>query len=1386
MKKSKCVGSFALMLVNVIFAVLLSTDAFGVEASPRPVRLTQPDGTRITLQINGNEFSHWYEDREGYRVVGEPTRAGGIAYFYALPDARGDDERQASERMVGKDAPPPGLQKGLAPPRINARDADLLSEETLHDHGATTAMQTRTRSSQATTKVKNLVILMRFKDHKNSGRTLPDLADFDQIFNKVGGHLDHVRSGVKSGSVRDFYLESSHGKFELNSTIVDWVDMDKTESFYADGDSGGTARIKQAVREALDKVQVRWDATPGSPKFTDFDEDGNGFVDAIAFVHSGYGAEWGGADADGADFKDRIWSHRWSIPTWTSSDSVKVRDYHINPALWDTSGTESGHIGVICHETGHFFGLPDLYDTSSQGSGLGSWGVMANSWGFDGTQLHPPQFSAWSKIKLGWANAVPLSSPGSYKILQAETPATSADPPQIYRVDQGYPANEYLLIENRQPVGYDQKIPDGTGGRGGLAVWHIDENKSANNDPGFPGSAGFPGSHYMVGLLQADGEFELEQRINRGDGDDVFRKGFVEVIGPSTIPNTNAFSGSSTTATISAISESAQVMSFRFNSDDDDGGDPPDGTVKCCTKLASAEFGWDANNPNIVGGNVVLLEATIELPEEMDVHITASTAAKLTEAGNAEITTGFYNQNTSNFFLWPGSFRGVSFDSPNQYVSFSPTYAVRLPAGKQTIYWKLWHSGTKLEMDSGTLSLVATPVGMSPNGSVPQAAETLKRLGPESRKPKPADGATSANSATGGSGDETTSDNTASSDAADASDKIALLIGINDYKSQSIPKLKGCENDVRDMELLLRDKFHFPAANIKTLINSQATYAAIEQQFDEHLLANAGENTVAVVYFSGHGSRVDDDDPSEEPDGYDECLLAYDSRAGGVSELRDDTIHELIEKLIAKNTKVSFVFDSCHSGTASKATYATRGVPPANDASIPLSPRSAEYNADSGFDGDGYVMLAACRSNQYAFEYYDEESRQPRGTFTYFLARELRSATGSVSYLGLLERLQGPVSGARPQNPALMGQPNRVVFDTTPVQTSHPYVTVDPTSRDDMVTIKGGAVLGITKDSEFDVYPADAREFGEDVPVAAEIKVTEVGSYSATARLIEGESIKFGSRAVERKHVFANRTFPVFFDLAGELEGTVEAGDALRSVRNLLTTDEEYQNSFRIVDSAGQSDLQIVQNENKEIVVRRGSEQDGNATMIASPPISINSANIDTRVVDQIVHWARWLSVLRLQNPGAAAKLSFEIEGPQRESLTPNVLTFNDGDQIRLVVNNSCERPMYFGVIDLSDDGSITAVYPQNGMLDDPLAATEKLTTELTSAKPLTTDHLMLLAFDQPVSLQFLLSGSAPKTTDLKSVLPVALASFQARPARPIEPDTWHTTVRTIEVSGRP
>jgi M6 family metalloprotease-like protein len=134
---------------------------------------------------------------------------------------------------------------------------------------------------------------------------------------------------------------------QIDSVVANWVTIDYTESYCADSNSGRTPVIHTCLRNALSKVDAQIN-------FTQFDVDGNRWIDAIGFLHSGYGAEWGGAGSI-----KRIWSHKWALINtnlggiWTSAEGVSVYEYHISPSIWGTSGSAIGRIGVIAHETGH-------------------------------------------------------------------------------------------------------------------------------------------------------------------------------------------------------------------------------------------------------------------------------------------------------------------------------------------------------------------------------------------------------------------------------------------------------------------------------------------------------------------------------------------------------------------------------------------------------------------------------------------------------------------------------------------------------------------------------------------------------------------------------------------------------------------------------------------------------------------------------------------------------------------------------------------------------------------------------------------------------------------------------------------------------------------------
>src|SRR4051812_22048500 len=45
-----------------------------VSADPKPFEFTQPDGSKVTLYLRGDEFFHWHEDTNGYTVVSHDGR----------------------------------------------------------------------------------------------------------------------------------------------------------------------------------------------------------------------------------------------------------------------------------------------------------------------------------------------------------------------------------------------------------------------------------------------------------------------------------------------------------------------------------------------------------------------------------------------------------------------------------------------------------------------------------------------------------------------------------------------------------------------------------------------------------------------------------------------------------------------------------------------------------------------------------------------------------------------------------------------------------------------------------------------------------------------------------------------------------------------------------------------------------------------------------------------------------------------------------------------------------------------------------------------------------------------------------------------------------------
>src|SRR5947199_8458735 len=169
--------------------------------------------------------------------------------------------------------------------------------------------------------------------------------------------------------------------------------------------------------------------------------------------------------------------------------------------------------------------------------------MAAGSWGGKGNR--PARMSCWCLSKLGWIKPKVVTGKRWIQPNTLEEKKT-----ECYRVwTKGATGPEYFLLENRQAKGLDAALPGS-----GLAVWHIDE-RQPNNDNALA---------YLVALLQADGNKDLELLKNSGDGGDLFPGDKrVAALEDNTTPSTRSHVGSPSGVALTNIAMSGGIVTLR-------------------------------------------------------------------------------------------------------------------------------------------------------------------------------------------------------------------------------------------------------------------------------------------------------------------------------------------------------------------------------------------------------------------------------------------------------------------------------------------------------------------------------------------------------------------------------------------------------------------------------------------------------------------------------------------------------------------------------------------------------------------------------------------------------------------------------------------------------
>lgn len=306
------------------------------------------------------------------------------------------------------------------------------------------------RAGQKTVLPNNILVLMvEFQDQKFKTATdFPDSLSHDAAyFERWLFHLS------------DFYLDASHGKYELNYTVYPQVlSVNKPIAYYG---RDTAQRIDANLPYLLE------DLMPLCDDAIDFGQYGG-----LVIFHAGAGQE---TDIDKLR-TDEIWSTSLTrkrlqaaydpenddYPGFTTNDGAILTNVIIVPEdEWqDYFPTDAdtypyyvfSFYGVLAHQYGHILGLPSLFDGTGNSQGIGNWGIMGTGiWNASG--YVPAQLSAWCRYFLGWEEAVEISDDAENLVLHH---FLNHDPSATRLYKLPITDTEYFLIENRQ------QNPDGS------------------------------------------------------------------------------------------------------------------------------------------------------------------------------------------------------------------------------------------------------------------------------------------------------------------------------------------------------------------------------------------------------------------------------------------------------------------------------------------------------------------------------------------------------------------------------------------------------------------------------------------------------------------------------------------------------------------------------------------------------------------------------------------------------------------------------------------------------------------------------------------------------------------------------------------------------------
>lgn len=365
-----------------------------------------------------------------------------------------------------------------------------------------------------------LVILVDFPDREGSFT----LQEWQQYFFGFGGFADYfIEASYNNLRYSGSVVGMLDGVPITESTSIAYLRLPRNISFYADGVYGfGEDFPWNNAGVVYDALRIM-DSTGFD--FSQYADPVSDRVQNLVVIFAGSNYGYTNDPFNSLEATASSLSAGGQVGGYITSGGETIDNFTFCPEKYGEAESEIARLGVCAHEHGHALGMFDLYDRSELSTGTGRFDLMSyGGYGADNHDALPFHPSVFTKEQLGWAD--PRIVLDDYQIVLLDPAEIEADFIKIFpRGDTD--SQEYFLLENRQPLGFDIDWLE-AGLCPGLLIWHIDEGivqdyallnrvNTRGPEPSYP-------PHPGVSIVEADGRYDMISSMNFGECSDTWQR----------------------------------------------------------------------------------------------------------------------------------------------------------------------------------------------------------------------------------------------------------------------------------------------------------------------------------------------------------------------------------------------------------------------------------------------------------------------------------------------------------------------------------------------------------------------------------------------------------------------------------------------------------------------------------------------------------------------------------------------------------------------------------------------------------------------------------------------------------------------------------------------